>query len=84
MKTNLVLRMDEYLSECCVVPKHVNPPAPDARHISITAEDQVDSSVEVHSCRCDRWGHPCADCLKSRNAGNGQNVNTLQENKLER
>lgn len=70
MKTNLVLRMDEYLSECCVVPKHVNPPAPDARHISITAEDQVDSSVEVHSYRCDRWGHPCPGRLKSRPVAN--------------
>jgi hypothetical protein len=68
MKTNLVLRMDEYLSECCVVPKHVNPPAPDASHISKTAEDEVDSSVEVHGCRCDRWGHPSSGRLKSRPA----------------
>jgi hypothetical protein len=80
MKTDLVLTIDEYLDECCVVPQRLSPPGRDARHISITA----DSSVEVHSCRCDQWGHPCADCLKSGNAGNGQNVNALQENKLER
>jgi hypothetical protein len=68
MKTDLVLTMDEYLDQCCVVPKRVSAPGRDARHISITAEEQVDSSVEVHSYRCDRWGHPCPDCLKSRPA----------------
>jgi hypothetical protein len=68
MKTDLVLAIDEYLDECCVVPQPPSPPGCDARHISITAEDQVDSSVEVHSCRCDQWGHPCPSCLKSRPA----------------
>ena len=65
MKTDLVLTMDEYRDQCCVVPKRVSLPGRDARHISITAEDQVDSSVEVHSCRCDRWGHPCPGCAKT-------------------
>ena len=68
MKTDLVLTIDEYLDECCVVPQRPSPPGRDARHISITAEDQVDSSVEVHSCRCDQWGHPYSGYLKSRPA----------------
>ena len=66
MKTHLVLTMDEYLDECCVVPKHVSPPAPDASHIPITVEHDLNSDVEAHGCRCDRWGHPCPGCLKSR------------------
>jgi hypothetical protein len=64
MKTDLVLTIDEYLDQRCVVPKRLSPPGRDARHISITA----DSSVEVHSYRCDRWGHPCSGRLKSRPA----------------
>jgi len=65
MKTDLVLTMDEYLDECCVVPKHVSPPAPDARHISITAGDNPDLNAGEHSCRCDRWGHPYPGCAKT-------------------
>jgi len=84
MKTDLVLTTDEYFDQCCIATKHVSPPAPDARHILITAGDNLDSSAGVHGCRCDRWGHPCADCVKSRKAGNGQKVNGLLENKLER
>jgi hypothetical protein len=68
MKTDLVLTMDEYLDQYCVIPKRLSPPARDARHISITTEEQVDSSVEVHSCRCDQWGLPCPGGLKSRPA----------------
>jgi hypothetical protein len=83
MKTDLVLTIDEYLDECCVVPQRPSPPGRDARHVAITAEEQVDASVEAPGCRCDRWGHPCADCLKSLKAGNGQNVNALQENKMD-
>jgi hypothetical protein len=62
MKTDTVLTMNEYFSACCVVPKHVNPPADNARHIPITSE--VDARSEEHGCRCDRWGHP--DCLEER------------------
>ncbi len=62
MKTDTVLTMNEYFGACCVVPKHVNPPADNARHIPITSE--VDARSEEHGCRCDRWGHP--DCLEER------------------
>jgi hypothetical protein len=65
MKTDRVLTMDEYLNEICVVAKHVTPPAGDARHIPITAEDDVHSGTEAHGCRCDRWGHPCPGCLET-------------------
>ncbi len=65
MKTDLVLTMDEYLDQCRGVPQRLSPPSRDARHISIAAEDQVDSGVEVQSCRCDRWGHPCPGCAKT-------------------
>jgi hypothetical protein len=66
MKTDVVLTMDEYLDQCCVTTKHVRPPAPDARHVPITAENELDSGTEAHGCRCDRWGHPCPGCVKSR------------------
>jgi hypothetical protein len=62
MKTDTVLTMNEYFGACCVVPKHVNPPADNARHIPITSE--VDARSEEHGCRCDRWDHP--DCLEER------------------
>ena len=65
MKTDTVLTMNEYFGACCVVPKHVNPPADNARHIPITSE--VDARSEEHGCRCDRWGHP--DCLEERKPG---------------
>ncbi len=43
MKTDQVLTMNEYLDACCSIPRHVNPPAGDARHIPIT-EDGAYSS----------------------------------------
>ena len=76
MKTDLVLTIDEYLDQRCVVAKRLSPPGRDARHISITA----DSTVGVHSCRCDRWGHPCSGRLKSRPASE-QAIATLAERK---
>jgi len=48
MKTDLVLTMDEYLDQYCVIPKRLSPPARDARHISIKAEDQV----EIRAWKC--------------------------------
>jgi len=66
MKTDVVLTMDEYLDQCCVTTKHVRPPAPDARHVPITAENDLNSGGEAHGCRCDRWGHPCPGCVESR------------------
>jgi hypothetical protein len=57
MKTDLVLTMGEYLAMYGDVPKHVNPPGKDARHIPVTAD--VKPRNEAHGCRCDRWGHPC-------------------------
>jgi hypothetical protein len=65
MKTDLVLTMDEYFDQCCALAKPVRPPESDARHISITAGDESKRDVGVHGCRCDRWGHPCADCVNS-------------------
>jgi hypothetical protein len=62
MKTDTVLTMDEYVAACCPATKHVNPPADNARHIAIASE--VDARSEAHPWRCDRWGHPCPDCLE--------------------
>jgi hypothetical protein len=58
MKADLVLTMDEYLDACCGIPRHVNPPAGDARHIPITDEDDIRPKSEAYDRRCDRWGHP--------------------------
>jgi hypothetical protein len=66
MKTDEVLTIDRYLDQCCVVPKRLSPPAPDARHISITMKRERDSHAAAHGCRCDRWGHPCPDCLERK------------------
>jgi hypothetical protein len=66
MKTDVVLTMDEYLDQCCALLKPVNPPAREARHVSITAENDLDSGREAHGCRCDRWGHPCPGGVKAR------------------
>ena len=66
MKTDVVLTMDECLDQCCVTTKHVRPPAPVARHVPITAENDLDSGTEAHGCRCDRWGHPCPGCLEHK------------------
>jgi hypothetical protein len=65
MKMDVVLTKDEYLNACCVAPHHVKPPAKDARHVPITAEADLDLKNEAHGCRCDRWGHPCPECLES-------------------
>jgi hypothetical protein len=64
MKTDVVLTMNEYLDQCWVPPKPVSPPARDARHVPITAGNELDSGTEAHRCQCDRWGHPCP--VKSR------------------
>jgi hypothetical protein len=64
MKTDTVLTMNEYLDACCGVPKQVNPPADNARHILITSEGDIDPRSDEHGCRCDRWGHPA--CLEER------------------
>jgi hypothetical protein len=66
MRKDLVLSVDEYLDQRCIAAKHVNPPTSEARHISITAEDNSDSGVAEYGCRCDRWGHPCPDCLERK------------------
>jgi hypothetical protein len=64
MRIDTVLTMNEYFGACCVVPKHVNPPADNARHVPVTSEENIDRRSEEHRCRCDRWGHP--DCLEER------------------
>ncbi len=66
MKTDLVLTMDEYFDQCCIATKRLGPPAPDARHILITAEGDLHPGTETHGCRCDRWGHPCPGCLECK------------------
>jgi hypothetical protein len=63
MKTDLVLTMDEYLNAWRLTPR-VKPPTKDARHIPITGD--IDPRNKEHSCRCDRWGHPCPNCLEER------------------
>jgi len=65
MKTDMVLTMDEYLDQCSVTANHVQPPAPDARHIPITAGDESQRDTGAHACRCDRWGHPCLGRVES-------------------
>ncbi len=65
MKTDAVLTTNEYLSQWCALWKRVSPPASDARHIPIAAEDVLDLNNRAHGCRCDRWGHPCPGCVKS-------------------
>jgi hypothetical protein len=72
MKTDVVLTMREYLDMCCGVPKHVNPPARDAHHISITAERDLEPKHEARGCRCDRWGHPCPDCVERNVQSNAE------------
>jgi hypothetical protein len=64
MKTDVVLTMDEYLAQCCALPKPVSPPMSDARHVPITAENEPHLGTEADSCRCDRWGHPCPECVE--------------------
>jgi hypothetical protein len=64
MKTDSVLTMDEYLAERLVASKHVSPPAASARHVAITAQTDVDPQAATIGRRCDRWGHPCPDCVE--------------------
>jgi hypothetical protein len=64
MKTDVVLTMDEYLDQCRAFRKPVSPPASDARHVSITAENEPASGREAYGRRCDLWGHPCSECVK--------------------
>ena len=66
MKTDRILTMKECLDEWCILPTHVNPPAGDAHHVPITTQDDVDLKTAEHSCRCDRWGHPCPSCVEKR------------------
>jgi len=66
MKTDVVLTMDEYLDQCCAPAKPVSPPARDARHVPITAENELNRGTEEHGFRCDRWGHLYPGCVKSR------------------
>ncbi len=68
MKTDVVLTTDEYLAQCCALAKPVSPPASDARHVPIGAEKEPESGTQAHGYRCDRWGHPCPDCVKPLHA----------------
>jgi hypothetical protein len=80
MKADFVLTMDQYLDECCGAPKRVSPPGSNARHVLIMAGDTLESGARVHGCRCDRWGHPCPNCVKPRRA-NAQGITSLAEDK---
>ena len=64
MKTDTVLTMDEYFAECCIATKHVTSPTDNGRHIPVTNEGDIDPRSEEHGCTCDRWGHPCPDCVQ--------------------
>ena len=63
MKTDRVLTMSECLANWYIGAIGVKRPADDARHIPITAEDDLNGK-KAHGCRCDRWGHPCPDCVQ--------------------
>jgi hypothetical protein len=66
MKTDRVLTMQECLNEWGVVSMHVDPPRRDARHIPIAEEKDVNLGRNVRSCNCDRWGHPCPNCVEPK------------------
>lgn len=66
MKTDTILTTDEYFAACYALPKHVSPPADNARHIPITDEADISPRNKEHGCRCDRWGHPCPNCPEHR------------------
>jgi hypothetical protein len=68
MKTDVVLTIDEYLDQCCALAKPVSPPTHDARHVPITTGGDVDLHPKERGCRCDRWGHPCLDCIENGKA----------------
>ena len=67
MKADRVLTIEECLNEWTAAPTHVNPPACDARHIPIAEENHVALQTNARGCNCDRWGHPCPDCVEKRN-----------------
>jgi hypothetical protein len=81
MKTDRVLTMDECLNGWGMVPTRVEPAGCDARHISIAEEKHVDLKRNARSCNCDRWGHPCAECLdrKKPNESRRSDFNTGRE-----
>jgi hypothetical protein len=66
MRTDQVLTMEEFLHERCVAGIRVTPPIPGARHIPVTAEKDLNSALKPNGCQCDRWGHPCPDCLERK------------------
>ena len=66
MKTDRALTVQECLDEWFAVPTHVNAPGTNAHQIPVTAQEDVEVTIEVHGCRCDRWGHPCAGCFNKR------------------
>ena len=66
MKTDVVLTMDEFLNACCAVPHHIKPPADGVRHVPIAEQKDVHIGNNGHSCNCDRWGHPCANCVEPK------------------
>jgi hypothetical protein len=72
MKTDVVLTMDELLNECCFAAKSAKAPARNARHVPVVVQKDVDVGQEARSCRCDRWGHPCADCAERNSPPTGE------------
>ena len=66
MKTDRVLTMDECFNEWGAVPMHVDPPTCDARHIPIAEETDAGLRRNGCSCNCDRWGHPCPNCVEPK------------------
>ena len=66
MKTDRVLTMDECLNEWGMVSTRVESAGCDARHIPIAEEKDVDFKRNARSCNCDRWGHPCPNCVEPK------------------
>jgi hypothetical protein len=64
MKTDRVLMMSECLASWYGGVSCVKPPADDARHVPVAAQDDVEIGSQDHVCRCDRWGHPCEGCQR--------------------
>ena len=66
VKKDPVLTAAEFLHPSDIGPKRVRLPSREARRVPITGDQDFTSDTEMHSCRCDRWGHPCPDCLDGK------------------
>jgi len=81
MKRDSVLTVDEFLKECVVAPVHNRAPSPTARRVAIEEEKNLVHKIEI-GCRCDRWGHPCANC-QDRKLETNQKASSTNRGKWE-